>query len=147
MKLTRLIIWVVLAFVAFKLYGYVKVHSSGDVIAYKSFAEALRADDRFAIKRIVIDEELAQKVLETQPQRKDLLEGNSVLFTYYVIQRQTFANDGETSFIFAEQVNRVDPPGESSFIGETAIRTSHGVELVKKDGKWRVVSFDDPAMR
>jgi len=143
MKLTRLLIWVIIAFFALKLYGYLKIHSSGDVLAYKHFAAVVLEDNAFMIERVAADKAFAVQVLEKQAQRMDRFGENSILFTYYVIKNQSLTNGGKSSLISAEQVSRVDPPGATSFLGESAIRIRHRVELVKEEGNWRVVKFND----
>jgi hypothetical protein len=147
MGLKRIIFWAIFAFLAYHAFGYVKVHSSGDVVTYKLLGDALAENDTYSIKKMVKDEALGQQIIAAQEERAKLLGDNAVLFTYYVIQRQTFSAAGDTSYILAEQVNRVNPPGADTIIGETEIRIRQGIELVKEGERWLIVGFDDPAMR
>lgn len=147
MGLKRIIFWAVFALIAYHLFGYVKVHSSSDVVTYKLLAEAVAENDTYSIKQMVDNEVYSQRIIETQEQREKLIGENTVLFTYYVIQKHTYSAGGDSSYILAEQVNRVNPPGEDSLIGQHEIRIRHGIELVKEGDRWLVVRFDDPAMR
>ena len=146
MKLRKFLLWMLLAIVGYNLYGYTKQHMSGDVLAYKRLASAVAKNDTNTAQKIVLNSNLATELSEAHAKRQELIGDQSVIFTYYRIKQQRYSSDGNISFILAEQVSRVNPPGVNTLIGENEVRVQHGVQLVRRDNEWFVQKFHDPVM-
>ncbi len=145
MKPKRILLWLICATLVYNIYGYTKQHTSGDVLAYKRLASALVENDTAAVQKILIDEKDDMLLLAgAQQEQKELIGDSSVLFTYYVIKKQRYSHDGNTSHILAEQIFRVNPPGAKAIIGENEVRVRHNVQLVKQDNAWYVKAFENP---
>ncbi|MGJ8654741.1 MAG: hypothetical protein ACSHX8_15885 [Opitutaceae bacterium] len=143
MKLSRIFFWAIFAITTYHLYFYVKVHTSEDVVVYKRFADAMMVDDTYDLGKIVADKQLLADILSAQTERQSIFENKRILFTYYVVKKHLFSNDGETVYIHAEQVHRINPPGRKSLIGVSEIRIRQIVKLDKIDDAWHVVQFAD----
>jgi len=125
---------------------YVKVHTSGDVVAYKRFAKAVMESDHYSARR-ASNKELAGKVLSKSEERMKVYEGARVLFNYYEVISQNVARDGKSSSLVVEQVSRVGSQGQTGLWGDREIRVRHSVKLVKENQLWKVSAFIDPSMR
>lgn len=125
---------------------YVKVHNSADVNAYKRFAKALVSNDLYTARQAG-NKELVADVFAVHDERRKRYAGTRVLFTYYNVLSQTTTADGASSTIIAEQVSRVDSAGRPGFWGDREIRVRHTAKLEYDNFVWRVVAFQDPAMR
>lgn len=143
MKLTRILFWAIFAIITYNLYFYVKVHSSEDVVAYKRFADLMAVGDTDELDQVIADQELLLELLATQAERQLIFDGQSVLFTYYIVKKHQISNEGDTAYILAEQVNRVNPPGHTSMIGASEIRIRQSVKLDRIDDTWQVVQYAD----
>ena len=146
MKQKRILFWVLCAILVYNLYGYTKQHTTGDVLAYKRLASALVENDTNAVHRLLVEANDATQLVAAQRERTQLMGDHSVLFTYYVIKKQWYSRDGQTSYIVAEQISRVNPPGAKALIGEEEVRVKHAVELVKQGSTWYVKQFQSPVM-
>ena len=145
MKPKKVIFWAAVLFLGYHFFNYVKVHTSGDVIAYKRFAKALMEGNEYTAKQVA-PTGLAQKALASQEEREALLDGADVVFTYYVIEEQTVGENGRVSHIVADQVSRVNPEGHDTLWGEKEVRIRQRARLELKNDAWKVTSFNDPAM-
>lgn len=143
MKPARILFWAIFAVITYHLYVYVNVHTSEDVVAYKRFADAVIMGDTYDLGQIVADKELLANILSAQSERQSMFEGQSILFTYYIVKKHLFSNEGNTVFIRAEQVHRMNPPGRTSMFGNSEIRIRQSVKLDKIDNTWQVVQFTD----
>ncbi len=147
MKLKKFIFWAVFALLAYNFFGYVKVHTSGDVTAYKRFAKALMNEDSYLARITCVQPEYVREVMKSQAKRSEVFNGFNIILTYYVIKDQKLSADGTHSYIVAEQVSRVNPPGVTTIRGEHEVRIRHVVELENQDGNWLISKFEDQAMR
>jgi hypothetical protein len=125
---------------------YVKVHTSGDVVAYKRFAKAIMENDHYSARQ-ASSKELAAKALSKNEERGELYAGSRVLFTYFEVVRQNMARDGKSSSLVVDQVSRVASNGQTGFWGDREIRVRHTVQLEQKNQHWKVSNFSDPVMR
>ncbi|MFP4204179.1 MAG: hypothetical protein ACLFS4_07605 [Opitutales bacterium] len=146
MKPKKIIYWIIFGVLAYQLFGCVKTHTSGDVIAYKRFSKALLKQDSY-VARQVARNPLAREALAREGARKELFEGVEIVFTYYTIEDRRLSDDGKRSFIVAHQVSRVNPEGVDTLWGEGKVRIQQQVELVLKDGRWEVVKLNDPTLK
>lgn len=144
--LRKLVVWMVLLFAGYHGLDYVKVHTSGDVVAYKRFAKALLESDHYSARR-ASNKELAAKALSKDDERMEAYKGARVLLTYYEVIAQNLAKDGKTSSLVVEQVSRVASQGQTGIWGDGEIRVRHRVELERENQIWKVSGFIDPAMR
>ncbi|GEM_PF-2051250 len=149
MKPKKILLWLLFALVAYNVWGYVKMHTRGDVIAYKRFAESIFDGDRTNADRFAVDG-LASTVLNDQEKRMEVYRESDQLFTYYKIINRRLSEDGKIVSITAEQVTRVNRYGVTlsffnKFLGEHAFRIRHRVRLVSENDYWKVYSFSDPA--
>lgn len=141
----KLLFWMVAITVGYYGLDFVKVHTSGDVVAYKRFAKAVMHNDHY-IARQASNKELAVEILGKNVERNKFFHGARVLLTYYDVVSQNVARDGNSSTLIVDQVSRVGSRGQVGFWGDGEIRIRHTVQLEKKDHTWRVTSFIDPAM-
>ncbi len=146
MKPKKFIFWVIFAILVYNFWGYTKVHTSGDVIAYKRFARALIQDDDFLVKQTALSTGYGAKVFAAQLARKKYFKGKQIVFTYFVIKEQRLSEDRKVSYLLAEQVSRVNPIGVATIWGDSEVRIQHRVQLVQVDKTWKVAQFTDPAM-
>lgn len=142
----KLFYWLIMGIVAYQLFGYVKMHTSGDVVVYKRFAKAVMENDDFVARSGSL-KDVAKRVFEFQDERTALFRGADIVFTYYVIKERRLSEDGKTAYLTAEQVSRVNPEGFDTLWGEQAVRIRHGVQLVLQKNIWMVSQFQDPAMK
>lgn len=125
---------------------YIKVHTSGDVVAYKRFAKALMEDDVYSARQAG-SRELAAEALSKQTERMKRYQGMRVLLTYYEVLKQNKSREGKTSTLVVEQVSRVSSDGSTGLWGDGEIRVRHTVRLEQENYRWKVTEFTDPAMR
>lgn len=142
----KLIFWAVILTVGYYGLDYVKVHTSGDVVAYKRFAKALMDADHYSARQ-ASNKDLAAKAFSQNDERMKAYEGGRVLFTYFEVARQNLTKGGKASTLVVEQVSRVTSGGHTGVWGDREIRVRHTVELEQKNYAWKVTSFIDPAMR
>ncbi|MEM8866703.1 MAG: hypothetical protein AAGC73_00390 [Verrucomicrobiota bacterium] len=143
MKPKKLITWAIVAFLGYQLFGYVKEHTSPQVIAYKRFANAVM-NGNLAIAEDRAVEGYARQVMASQAAREELFDGYDVVFTYYEVKSISVDPSGTSATVHAEQVTRVNPEHESVLWGKEAIRIRHSVRLVKDKDVWLVTNFTDP---
>ncbi|PXA04659.1 hypothetical protein DDZ13_05665 [Coraliomargarita sinensis] len=125
---------------------YVKVHTSGDVVAYKRFAKAVMENDHHGVRK-VSNKELAAETFRNNEERRKVYQGARVLFTYFEVISQKLARDGKSSSLVVEQVSRVSSGGQTGIWGDREIRVRHTAQLEKENHTWKVAGFIDPAMR
>ena len=143
-KPKKLLLWILFSLVAFNVFNYVKMHTRGDVIAYKKFSKALMKGNAFALKNTA-EQGLAKKVLSFQEKRMNRYNDLDIVFTYYKIKSRTLSADGKTSKLVGEQISRVNPLGYDTLWGENAVKVKHSIVLVMHNNAWKVESFIDPA--
>lgn len=144
--LRKLIFWMLALTVGYYGLDYVKVHTSGDVVAYKRFAKAVMEND-FYTARNASSKELASQTFSKNKERMKTYEGSRILLTYYEVVSQNMARDGKSSSLVVEQVCRVGSHGQTGIWGDQEIRVRHSVQLEQDNYRWKVSSFIDPAMR
>ena len=142
----KLFFWAIILVLGYYGLDYVKVHTSGDVLAYKRFAKALLKNDHYTTRQ-TSSKELAVQVLSRKAERQELYNGARVLFTYFEVVSQSVSGGGESSSLIVEQVSRVGSKGQVGVWGDGEIRIRHTVELEKENHLWKVTRFFDPAMR
>ena len=145
LKPKKLLYWILFGLVAFHLFEYVKVQTSGDVVVYKRLAKAIMKNDGYIIKDVSA-RDTASKILQSQGGREELFYGSEVLMTYYNVKSRKVSADEKNVSLVVEQVSRVNPPGYDTLWGEQEVRLKHSVHLVKEDNDWVIQSFDDPAI-
>ncbi|MFP4070020.1 MAG: hypothetical protein ACOCVJ_03150 [Verrucomicrobiota bacterium] len=146
MKPKKVIFWIIFGVLAYSMFGYVQMHTRGDVIAYKRFAKAIMKNDDYTVGQMVLEKKLAREVLASGEERMELFDGAEIVFTFYDIDERRLSEDGKTAFISAEQVSRVNPEGFDTIWGEREVRIRQTVRLVLENQAWRIASFNDPAM-
>ncbi|MEM1223993.1 MAG: hypothetical protein AAGH40_14680 [Verrucomicrobiota bacterium] len=146
MKPKKLITWAIIAFLGYQIFGFVKNHTSPQVIAYKRFANAVMKGD-LAIAQDRAVEGYAREVMANQGARRELFKGYDIVFTYYAIKSINVDESGTSASVFAEQVSRVNPDHVNTLWGEEEIRIRHSVRLVRKNDVWLVTSFSDPGSK
>lgn len=144
--LRKLLFWAIVLTVGYYGLDYVKVHTSGDVIAYKRFAKALLKNDHYTARQ-TSSKDLAAAVMSRNEEREKLYNGARVLFTYFEVYSQHLSKDGKSSTLIVEQVSRVGSHGQVGVWGDGEIRIRHTVELEQHNHLWKVTRFIDPAMR
>lgn len=132
-------------FAVFFGFEFFKVHTSSDVIAHKRFAEALMQNDSYTARMTSIPE-VAHAAFATNPERQQRYRDLRIRFTYFDVKSQFLSNEGNRSELIVEQITRVSRPGHRFFWGNGEIRTGQKSVLERRNGIWRVVAFDDPAM-
>lgn len=147
MKLKKLLIWILIGLVTFNIFGYVRMHTRGDVIAYKRFAKALMKGDAY-ILRSTSTEGIKDRTLNQQAARMDVFTNKDIIFTYYRIRNREISEDGKIVRLVGEQISRVNVEGSSGnkLWGEKAITVRQLVTLVLENNAWKVSEFSDPAM-
>lgn len=145
MKLRKILYWILFLLIGFNVFNYVKVHTQGEVIAYKKFAKAMMKGDRY-IMRNNSNEELTNKVMAKQEQRLKAYEDVDVVFTYYRIKDRRVSEDGKIAVLVGEQVSRVNPIGYNTLWGETTIEVRQNVTLRLHNDAWKIQDFEDPSM-
>jgi len=144
--LRKLIFWMLALAAGYYGLEYVKVHTSGDVVAYKRFAKAVMENDFYGMRK-ASNKELATQTLSKKEERMQAYEGSRVLLTYFEVISQRMAKDGKSSSLVVEQVSRVGSRGQTGIWGDREIRVRHTVELEQENHLWKVSGFIDPAMR
>lgn len=114
LDLKKLLFWPVVLTVGYYALDYVKVHTSGDVIAYKRFAKALMQND-YSLARQISNKELAVEVASKRAERNKFFSGVRPLFTYHEVISQHLSSDGKSSRLLVEQVTRVGTKGQVGF--------------------------------
>jgi len=132
--------------IAYNLFGYARMHTRGDVIVYKRFAKAVMQDDSYIVRNTAVKGELPKEVFARQTERKKLFRDGEVVFTYYDIKDRRVGADGSTSSIVADQVSRVNFPGQEKLWGAEEIRIRQSALLVRENDAWVMHDFNDPAM-
>jgi len=146
-KPKKLIFWTIVLIGAYFMFSYVRMHTHGDVIAYKRFAKAVMKKDDYIARQVSVDgSDLANKVISRHDERMELYRDADIVFTYYAIDERRVSEDGRTVYLSAEQVSRVNPEGYDTIWGEEEVRIQHTVQMIKRDGIWLVATFNDPAM-
>lgn len=142
----KLILWLVLGFGAYYGIEYYRVQSSGDVVAYKRFAQAL-LNGRLDRAQLTSSGELVAKLNQSRRERDAIYSGQYIVFTHYEIHARRVSPDGKTAFITGDQVCRVNPPGIDTLWGQNEIRVRQSVKLEYKHHLWKVTDFVDPAAK
>ncbi len=145
LKPKKLLYWTLFGVVAFQLFEYVKVQTSGDVVVYKRLAKAIMKNDDYIIKNVSA-QDTASRILKSQSGREELFYDADILMTYYNVKSRKVSADEKSVSLVVEQVSRVNPPGYDTLWGEDEVRLKHSVQLVKEDNNWMIKSFDDPAI-
>lgn len=146
MKPKKVLFWIIFAILTFNVFGYVRMHTRGDVITYKQFAKAVLKGDGLGL-RYNSTPEVAKAVAESQNQRREDFEGMDIVFTYYKIYKRNVSEDGRTVSLSAEQISRVNREGQDKLWGAEAVRIRHTAQLVMENDAWVVHFFSDPAIR
>lgn len=145
MKLKSAIMLLLISTMSYFGYGFVRTHTSGDVLAYKNFARALMQGDQASAMRVAADNEVLGAFQDHQ-ERLSRYRGH-VKFTYHQILEQRFAEDGESVYLRVRQVTRLDPFNtEKTLLGSRSIEEIHSVSLERKNLVWRVTRFDERFM-
>ena len=142
----KLLTWIILSVIAYQLFGYVKTHTTGDVVAYKRFAKAIKENDDYIIRNSS-NSRVTGKVLNSQTARTELFRGAKVVFTYYVINERRLAEEGKIAYISADQVSRINPEGFDTLWGEVELRIPQSIQLVLEKGVWTVAEYHDQAIK
>ncbi len=148
MKPKQLLIIIIAIATGWWAFDVIRTHTSGDVIAYKSFAKALmRGDAVDARREVARGADQPMSAFNFQEERREIyFQDSERVFTYYRILSHHRPSDNR-SVIRAEQVTRVNLPGESKFYGVRRIGVIHSVELIREQSAWRVLRFTDEVMR
>lgn len=144
-RLRKYLLWLLFGLIAFNVFNYVKMHTNGDVIAYKKYAKALMAGDRYILKNASNDA-LVDSLLAVQEARKSSFEDLDVVFTYYKIKDRRLSEDGKTSRIVGHQISRVNGMQQDTLWGEREIVIQQTITLTLKNSAWKVTQFTDPAV-
>ena len=145
MKLKSAIMLLLISTMGYFGYGFVRTHTSGDVIAYKNFARAVMNNDQARASRVALGNDVL-KVFEEQKERMARYRGH-VKFTYHQILEQRFSEDGHSVYLRVRQVTRLDPFNtEKTLLGSRSIEEIHSVTMVQKNLVWRVQRFDERYM-
>ena len=144
--LRKLFVFIVFCIAGFFGFEYFKVHTSSDVIAYKRFAKGVLNKDTYAVRTTSVPD-VASATFAADSERREYYHDLKIRFTYFKILSHFQTEDGKDAEIVAEQISRVSRPGHSAFWGDAEVTMYHTVKLEKRNGIWRVVSFEDPAMR
>lgn len=141
MKLKTAVTLLLISVLGYVGFGFVKVHTSSDVLTYKSFSKALVDGDRFRAKRLVLNEEV-MKVFENQEKRNARFDGD-IKFTYHQVISHDYSADKEEARIKVRFITRFDPEGaKPTFWGSESVDEIHHVVLRKnEDDFWRITSF------
>ncbi len=124
-------------------FGFVKVHTSADVIAYKSFSKALMKGDLIRAKRMVLSDDVLA-ALDSSKDRASRYKG-TIRFTYHQVLNHDYTGNGEEARLKVKQIIRMDPAnGESTLWGSQTLEEVHTVVLRKnEDGHWKIIFFDE----
>lgn len=144
--LRKLLGFVALCLALFFAFEYFKVHTSSDVIAFKRFAKGVLHQDSYAVRTTSVPE-VAQAAFAATEARREFFRNLEIRFTYFKILSHFQTEDGNGAEIVAEQVSRVSRPGHDMPWGDGEVRLYQRAKLEKKSGIWRVIFFEDPAMR
>ncbi len=143
MRLKTALAFLFFGTMGFFSYDFARIHTSGDVLAYKQFARALMRGDRLAARRMVADPTVLE-AFEHAEERQARYRGES-RFTYHQILSQTFTPDGKQVTLRVKQITRMDPvQSEHTLFGSQTIEEVHRVVLKKDDRVWRIAHFQDP---
>lgn len=146
MKLKSAISFLLFGLLGYFGYGLVRVHTSGDVIAYKHFTSLLRKDDFLSARKLVAEEKV-MKVFQTQEKRQPRYQGD-VKFTWHQVLQQQYSATGDEVTLRVRQITRLDPPGtEQTLFGSRAVEEIHEVALRRDKQVWKVVRYTDPYFR
>lgn len=127
-------------------FGYFKLHTHSDVIAFKRFSQAVLKHDSY-VARMTGTPEVTTAAFASSGKRQEFFRNLNQRFTYFVILSRFEDPSGSKVEIIAEQVTRVSRPGNQAPWGDGEVRLYQKAKLEKRSGIWRIVSFEDPAMR
>jgi hypothetical protein len=149
MTLRSLLIFILVGLVGYWIYSVVSVHTSPEVVAYKSYASALQRGNSLAARQYVAEGE--RQPLEAfqhfSERQSRLLHGNAVpVFTYYRILRRNRSEDKQRASLRVEQVIRFNTTEAERFYGSESVSVIHSVEMVREAGGWKIFRFYDPFM-
>lgn len=142
MKLKSAIALLLISTMSYFGYGFVRTHTSGDVLAYKNFSRALMKGDRYAAQRMVVNPEVLT-AFANQQERQAFYRGH-VKFTYHQILEQHFSPDGQTVTLRVRQVTRLDPfNSDKTLLGSRSVEAIHDVKLEQQNMVWKLVRFNE----
>jgi hypothetical protein len=142
LKPKKLLYWILFGFIVYQAFGYAKMQTHNDVLAYKRMAKAIMAYDDYELGHVSVGD-VAAKIQQTQSERQQFFYGSKILFTYYSIKSRHMSHDGQSIYLVAEQVSRVNPLNYETLWGEDFVRVEHRVQLVKQGHRWLVANFED----
>lgn len=147
MKIKKLLFWLLIGLIGFNVFGYVRMHTRGDVIAYKRFSKALMKGDAYQLRN-ASTENMYERPMKSQESRMELFDNKDIIFTYYRIRDRRVSEDGKIVNIVGEQISRVNVEGSSGnkMWGEREIKVRQLVTVVLQNNAWKVSDFSDPAM-
>lgn len=147
MKLKTAVTLLLLSVFCYTGFGFIRVHTSPDVLAYKNFSKALVDGDRFRANHLILND-LVLKAFESPEERNTRIQGD-IRFTYHQVISQEYASDGDEARLKVRFITRFDPKGEKpTFWGKESVDEIHQVVLRKnKDELWRIVSFNSSLSR
>ncbi len=149
MTLRGLLISILIGLLGYWAYSVVRVHTSPEVVAYKSFANALqRGNSLSARQHVAVGESQPMEALQHFSARQSQLFNNdaSPTLTYHRILRRTRSQDNRRASLRIEQVTRFNTSENQRFYGSKSVSVIHTVEMVKEAGGWKVYRFYDPFM-
>ncbi len=145
-KLRKLFFTALVLVTVFFGFDYFKLHTNSDVIAFKRFSQAvLKGDDYVA--RMTSTPEVASAAFGSSRKREESFRNLQRRFSYVEILSRFEDPGGLKVEITAELVSRVSRPGDRTPWGDAEVRLYQKAKLEKRSGLWRVVSFEDSAMR
>ncbi|WP_269523663.1 hypothetical protein [Coraliomargarita parva] len=146
MKPKKVLFWIIFLVIAYNLFNYAKMHTRGEVVAYKRFAKAVMKGDDYTARQLTVDHKLALEVFSRNKQRAELFGNASIVFTYYRIKEWRPGEDGKSVYLVADQISRVNPEGFDTIWGEQKVVIRQTVQMTLVKDAWLVAVFNDPAM-
>lgn len=145
-KLKKLLFTGLFLFLVFFGFDYYKLHTESDVIAAKRFSKAVLNQDDYVL-RMTSTPEVSSAAFKSNGKRFELFRDLRIRFTYHTIKSRFINPEGTKSEIIMEQVSRVSRRGNHIPWGDGEVRLYQKAKLEKQNSIWRVVSYEDPAMR
>src|SRR5690606_27354466 len=110
----RVLFWLIIAFLGYHAYTFVRVHASQEVIVFKQYSSALMDRDYTTVSHITQGK--ASAPFQDTQKRDEAIKGE-ITFVYYKIRNVRRSPDGRMSTIDAQQIIRYNPVGTDSFWG------------------------------
>ena len=135
----RLLLIILFAYLGYEGYELYIAHRDPAFKVYEAFSRALIDNDNITLKS-----------LSTPAALKDLSSANAyakryegkIRWVYHRILTTTLNTPAEKTFRI-KQIVRLDPPGSSTFWGQSSISSIHIVTLQDEHGQWKVSQFNE----